>query len=149
MSTEPPAWQPPPPPAAGYPSAGYPPAGYAPAGYGAPAQKRPVRTWDIVVTVILLVLLGVLAFFMSFFGFFLAMASDPCGAVGCNTDLIATGMLTAVVLPWVFLLLAVVGAIVLLVLRRLAFWVPIAASPFLVGSWFLGAAIASAGVPTG
>ncbi|HWI30484.1 MAG TPA: hypothetical protein VNT50_03270 [Microbacterium sp.] len=111
--------------------------------------KPPVRTWDVIATIILLVLLGVLAFFVSFFGFFLAMASDPCGAVECNTDLIATGMLTAVALPWVFLLLAAVVAIVLLVRRHVAFWVPLVAAPLVIASWFIGAAIATSGVPTG
>lgn len=109
---------------------------------------RPVRVWDIVVTSVLTVLAGVLAFFVSLFGLFLGMASDPCGAVACNTELISLGVLTAVILPWVFLVIALVAAILLLVFRRLAFWVPLAAAPLMIASWFLGAVIASAGVPS-
>ncbi|WP_343048661.1 DUF6264 family protein [Microbacterium immunditiarum] len=115
----------------------------------APAAKPPARVWDVVLTVVLLVGLGVLALIVSFFGFFLAMASDPCGVRDCSTELIGLGMLTAVALPWAVLLAAVVLAIVLLVRRRHAFWVPLVAVPFVIGSWFVGAFIAAAGVPTG
>ncbi len=117
--------------------------------YPAPRAKPPARVWDVVLTVVLLVALGVLTLFVSFFGFFLAMASDPCGVRDCSTELIGLGMLTAVALPWVILLAAVVVAIVLMVKRRLAFWVPLVAVPFVIGSWFVGAFIAAAGVPTG
>jgi len=116
---------------------------------GSPARRPPI-VWDIVVTIILLVLLGILTFFISLFGFFLVMASDPCGAVTqCNTELIGMGVLVAVSLPWVVLIAAAVVSIVLLVKRRIAFWVPLAASPLVIASWFVGAAIAAAGVPTG
>lgn len=135
MTYPPPPYQPPP------------PVGRIP--YGPPA-KRPVIVWDVVVTIVIMVLLAILTFWVSLFGFFLVMASDPCGAsTVCNTDLIGIGVLVAVGLPWVFFLAAVIVGIVLLVKRRIAFWVPLAASPFVIGAWFAGAAIASAGVPTG
>ena len=111
------------------------------------AGRQPVKVWDIVVSSILLVLLAALAALMSFFGFFLAMASDSCGARDCSSVLIGTGLITAVALPWVLLLAASVVTILLLAFRRIAFWVPIAAAPLIIGSWFLGALIASAGVP--
>lgn len=114
---------------------------------GSAPSRRPARVWDIVLSILLLLALAVLATMMSVFGAFLAMASDPCGAVECDTGLIAAGMLTAMSLPWVLLAIAVIVVIVLLVMRRLAFWVPLAAVPLVIGSWFLGAAIASAGVP--
>lgn len=113
--------------------------------YGSP--REPLKVWDIVVSSILLVLLAALAALMSFFGFFLAMASDPCGARDCSYDLIGTGLMTAVALPWVLLLGSSVITILLLAFRRIAFWVPLATAPLIIGSWFLGALIASAGVP--
>jgi len=133
------------------PSAGSPVAPHHPAypAYPTPPAKPPVRVWDVVLTSVLLVLLGVLAAIVSFFGFFLAMASDPCGVRDCSTELIGLGMLTAVGLPWVVLLVAVVLAIVMMVKRRIAFWIPLVAVPLVIGSWFVGAFIASAGVPTG
>lgn len=114
-----------------------------------PAGRKPVRVWDVVVSSILLVGLAALAALMSFFGFFLAMASDPCGVRDCNSELIGTGLITAVALPWVLLLAASVVTILMLAFRKLAFWIPLAAVPFIIGSWFLGAFIASAGVPSG
>jgi uncharacterized BrkB/YihY/UPF0761 family membrane protein len=137
-----------PPPAYGPPPGSY---GQQPGPYGyavpPPPGKRPVRTWDLVVTIILLVLSGVLAAIMSFFGFFLAMAGDSCGARDCNSDLIATGLMVAVALPWIVLIVVAVVAIVLLVTRRLAFWVPLVGAVLIIASWPIGALIASAGVP--
>lgn len=125
-----------------------------PAEWGAYAPvastKRPVIVWDVVVSIVLLVLLAILTFFVSIFGFFLVMASDPCGGTTvCNSDLIGLGVLVAVSVPWLVLIVAVVVVIIMLVKRRIAFWVPLAASPLVVGAWFAGAAIAAAGVPTG
>lgn len=113
------------------------------------AAKRPLIVWDAVVTSILLGLLGVLTFGVSVFGAFLAMASDPCGARDCNTDLIGLGVLAAMGLPWLVLVGTIVVAILFLVKRWIAFWVPLAGAPVIVGTWFIGAAIAAAGVPGG
>jgi hypothetical protein len=124
-----------------------PPAG--PYGYAVPPPDgaRPRRTWDLVLTIVLLVLAGVLAAIMSFFGFFLAMAGDSCGARDCNSDFIAVGLMVAVALPWVLLIVTAVVAIVLLVKRRIAFWVPLVGGVLIISSWFIGALIAAAGVP--
>ena len=113
-----------------------------------PPEKPPVRVWDIVVSSILLVVIALLAAAMSFFGFFLAMAGDPCGVRDCNSDLIAIGLLVAVSLPWVFLLIAAIWTIVRLVRRRVGFWVPLVAIPLVVASFPIGAFIAAAGVPS-
>ena len=116
--------------------------------WAAPATARPpLRVWDVVLTIVFLVGDAVLALVMSFFGAFLAMASDPCGARDCNTDLITVGVLAAMALPWIFLVAGLVVSIVLLVKRRLAFWVPLVAAVLIIGSWFIGAAFATAGVP--
>jgi hypothetical protein len=112
-----------------------------------PSGRQPLKVWDIVVSSILLVGLAALAALMSFLGFFLAMASDPCGVRDCSSELIGTGLVTAVALPWVLLLAASVVTVLLLAFRRIAFWVPLATAPLIIGSWFLGAFIASAGVP--
>lgn len=147
VTTPPPEYPPPPGPY------GQQPAAYgqaaSPYGYAVPPapQKRPLRTWDLVITIVLLVLDGVLAAIMSFFGFFLAMAGDSCGARDCNADFIAIGLMVAVALPWIVLIIVAVVSIVLLVKRRLAFWVPLVGAVLIIGSWFVGAMIASAGVP--
>jgi uncharacterized BrkB/YihY/UPF0761 family membrane protein len=147
VTTPPPEYAPPPGPSGPQPPAYGQAAG--PYGYAVPPapQKRPVRTWDLVITIVLLVLDGVLAAIMSFFGFFLAMAGDSCGARDCSADLIAVGLMVAVALPWILLIIVAVVSIVLLVKRRLAFWVPLVGGVLIISSWFIGAMIASAGVP--
>lgn len=119
---------------------------YAPAPDDAPA-KRPVKTLDVVVTIVLLVADGVLAALASFMGIFLVMASDSCGARDCNVDLITLGWLMGMILPWVALVATVVVAIVLMVRRRLAFWVPLAGAALIVLSLVAAFVVAAAAVP--
>lgn len=119
------------------------PVGVAPAG----TAKRPVRVWDVVVTIILLVGDAVLAALASLMGMFLVMASDPCGVRDCSTELITIGWLMGMILPWVALIATAVVAIVLMVKRRLAFWVPLVGAAAIVGALALAFAVTSAGVP--
>lgn len=112
----------------------------------APAKRR-VIVWDLVVTIVLLLLMAALGFVLFFFSFFLAFASDSCGASStCDTNLIATGMLVAMILPIGVGVLALIAAIIVLVLKRIAFWIPIAGMLLMVGAFALGAAIATSGV---
>lgn len=112
-----------------------------------PASKRPVKVWDVVVTIILLVGAAVLAALASLMGMFLVMASDPCGARDCSTELITIGWLMGMILPWVVLVVTAVVAIVLLVKRRLAFWVPLVGAVAIVLSLVLAFMVTSMGVP--
>lgn len=109
--------------------------------------KRPIRVWDVVVTIILLVGDAVLAALASLMGMFLVMASDPCGVRDCSTELITVGWLMGMILPWVALIATAVVAIVLMVKRRLAFWVPLIGAVAIVGALVLAFAVTSAGVP--
>lgn len=97
----------------------------APSAPAAPA-RRPRQIWDLVLTIVgLVVYLGVTAI-GSFLGFFLAFASDSCGASSvCDYDRMANGMMTATYGVWAPVLIVVILSIVLLALRRLAFWVPL------------------------
>jgi uncharacterized BrkB/YihY/UPF0761 family membrane protein len=122
-----------------------PPPGTAPAS-GAPA-RRPVVVWDLVTTIVLLVVGVVIAAALTFAAFFLVFASDPCGATDCDTDRMGAGFLVALLGPAAITLVAVVAAVILLVLRRIAFWVPIAGILLAVGVWVLGAALVISGVP--
>lgn len=111
------------------------------------APKRPLRVWDIVLTIVLLLGVAAVTLIASIFGLYLAMAADSCGVRECDTNLIAVGMLVAAVMPWVLLGLAVIGSIVLLTLRRLAFWVPLVAGVLIIVAFFVGGGLATAGVP--
>ena len=66
------------------------------------ATPRPRRTWDLILTIVLLIayLLGTLV--ASFSAFFLAFAGDSCGASSvCDYDQMSTGMMVALVGVWV------------------------------------------------
>lgn len=113
----------------------------------APA-KRPVIVWDLVLTIVLLALMVGVALLASFLSFFLAFASDPCGAaVECDTDRMALGMLIALLGPLAVGLVALIAAIVVLVLKRIAFWIPVAGIVLAIAIFVGGAAITISGVP--
>ena len=113
-----------------------------------PAGKPPAKVWDVVLTIVLLVGDLVLAAVASFSAVFLVMASDPCGSLDCSTELITLGWLLGMVLPWVVLISTIAVSIVLLVKRRLAFWVPLAGAALIVLSLVLAFAITASGVPS-
>lgn len=107
---------------------------------------RKARSWDVALTIILLVLLPLLALGASYAGVLLAFAADQCGPSNCDTGLMNIGFWTAVISPWVILLIGVVAAIVRLVRHRLAFWVPLATIVGMAAVWFIAAAFVGAGV---
>jgi len=123
------------------------PAYRAPGYDDAEPARRPLRVWDIVLTIVLLVADVALAAVASFMGVFLAMASDPCGVRDCDFDLITAGFFVGTIGPWVALTLTLAAAIVLLVLRRLAFWVPLAGAALIVLVMVAAFGLAAAGVP--
>ncbi len=91
-----------------------------------PAPPRERKTWDIVLTIVFMVVNLGLNAIGSFVGVMLAFASDSCGSAKvCNTDQIGIGMSLAVIGPWVPLVFVIAGSIVLLVIRRRAFWLPL------------------------
>ncbi|MBF4463119.1 MULTISPECIES: hypothetical protein [unclassified Rathayibacter] len=63
----------------------------------------------------------------------------------CNSDLIGAGLLVAAGGVWVPFLGALIASIVLLVQRRIAFWVPIVGLLLSGGFTVAGAMMASAG----
>ncbi|MEU1971174.1 DUF6264 family protein [Microbacterium sp. NPDC019599] len=157
---------PPPVPPAGQPSYGEPapaqPSGYpgsaaqpGPPVAGAPyappparPPRQPVQLWDVILTIVLLVGLVFVTAFASFAGVFLVMASDSCGAVGeCNSGLIVMGWLVGMLLPWVVLIATVTVAVVFMVKRKLAFYLPLIGAVAVGGALVLGFALAGAGVP--
>jgi len=140
----------------GYPGYAQPPAypGQPPAypAYGAPAPGRkprqPVQMWDLVLTIVFLVALIVYTALASFAGLFLIMASDPCGAVDCSTELITTGWLVGTLVPWAVLVAAAVWAIVFMVKRRLAFYIPLLGAAGVTLVLVVAFFITASGVPS-
>ena len=111
--------------------------------------KRPVVMWDLILTIVLLVVMIGLALLASFLSFFLAFASDSCGSgITCDYDRMATGMLLAMIGPLAVGLLVLIAAVVMLVLRRLAFWIPIVGIVLVIGVFVGGVALSISGVPS-
>ena len=109
----------------------------------APVRER--RPWDVVLTIVFVVLylagnviISALAFF------FLAFAGDSCGARNtCDYDQISTGILIATAGPWIPAIFVLAGAIILLVLKRIAFWVPLVGGALSVIALVVGITITS------
>ncbi|PJJ62225.1 DUF6264 family protein [Compostimonas suwonensis] len=113
---------------------GYPPPGYSagpPMGYPTqpPAAQKP-RTWDLILTIILLVF----GLFGAFFGSVSALSSPTTlaqfysqeGLPDYVTPSNAGALITTIVVTHVVLyLIAVAGSILLLRRRRIAFWLPL------------------------
>ncbi len=103
---------------------------------------KPVRTratWDIIVTVVLLVLGLGIAVVGSFLGVMLAFLSDSCGAsTTCDTNQIGLGITVATIGVWPPILLAIILSIVFLVLRLRAFWIPLVAIVLMAAAWAVG-----------
>lgn len=112
-------------------------------GPGAPPPAKD-RTADVVVTIIELMLLFAGGLLLSFAGLFLVFASDSCGSGGteCSTDLIALGVAVAAGGPWVPILGMGGWAVVRMVRRRSAWWIPLLAVPVACLVFALGAALA-------
>ncbi|NUT58797.1 MAG: hypothetical protein HOQ00_08150 [Agromyces sp.] len=103
--------------------------------------------WDLVTTIVLLVLMVGAALLASFLSLFLAFAGDSCGASSvCDYDLMATGMMVAMIGPLLVGLLALIAAIIVLVLKRIAFWIPLVGILLIVGVFIGGFALTAAGV---
>ncbi|WP_219814072.1 DUF6264 family protein [Rathayibacter sp. AY1D9] len=114
-------------------------------GSGVP-HRRPVRVWDLVLTIVLILVASAVTLLLSFFGLFFAMASDSCGGSNaCDIGLIEGGMVLAAGGVWVPFLAALVVSIVLLVRRRIAFWVPVAGLAVSFCCTLLGGWMASTG----
>lgn len=106
------------------------------------------RTADIIVTIVL-ILGGIIEIAsLAFFSLFLVMMSDSCGSTTnpCDTSLMNTGWLIALIGPAVVFVPAVVWAIVRLVRRKLAWWVVLAGGALAFGVFCAGAAIMTAGL---
>lgn len=122
------------------------PTAAAPAPTATEPSPRGHRGWDIVLSVVLLVVGAAAAGLASVLALFLAFASDSCGSGTCDYDQMNVGFWVALVAPWGVWLLGVVATIMLLVRRRLGFWVPLVgialgAVAWVVGAWLVGSAI--------
>ena len=66
----------------------------------------------------------------------------------CNYDQIATGMMIGIGGPSVIVVLTLIASIVLLILRRIAFWVPLVGSVLAIVVEATAFVVATSGVST-
>lgn len=89
-----------------------------------PAPAR--RSWDTILTVILLILFLGFSIVCSFAGAAIAFVGDSCGsAAECNDGLIGTALYVGLGGPLVIGLIVLAITIVRLVRKRIAFFVPL------------------------
>ncbi|MBN9189440.1 MAG: hypothetical protein J0I78_16775 [Microbacterium sp.] len=98
-------------------------------------DSRTSKSDNIAATVLLFLLVLLVAAFLSFRGMFLGFWVDTCGVVTipCEPGLFRAGLLTGVFSPWVIFVVALLLSIVLIVIRRRAFWVPLIAIVLTIG----------------
>ena len=115
----------------------------------APAAVRPARrTWDVVLSIALLVVLIALALLLGFAGAFLVMASDSCGSgTVCDEAKLSGGVLVAMLGPAVVTLIAIGSVVERLIRARLAFWPPLVGIGVALLVWVGGAALVFTSAP--
>ena len=111
--------------------------------------KRPVVMWDLILTIVLLVVMIGVTLLASFLSFFLAFAGDSCGSgITCDYDRMSTGMLVAMIGPLAVGMLALIATVIVLVLKRIAFWIPLVGIVLVIAVFVGGAALTASGVPS-
>lgn len=116
----------------------YPPptSSFPPPGEGAapPPRSRPA---DVTITIVLIVVLALLGLLSLTLGLFFVMASDGCSDEAC-TNRVALGVLVIELAPIVAWVPTTAWAIVRMMRRKVAFWVPLLAIPVYVVVAFAG-----------
>lgn len=111
------------------------------------AAPRQRKTWDLVLTIVLLVAYLCWTLLCAFAGALLAMAGDSCGASSeCDTGILATAFLVGSFGPIVLALPVLVASIIVLVRKRVAFWIPLVGSVLALGIEVFSFIIAGTGV---
>lgn len=112
-----------------------------PARTDAPRAPERRKSWDIVLTIVLLVGAAAVSAVASTLAILLAASSAGCGADGrvCRVELLQGGVWTMLTVPWIVFVLTAFFAVLLLVVRRRAFWVPLVGALVAVLAWLVGA----------
>ena len=115
------------------------------------SETRPPRvraTWDVVLSIIFLVGNGVAFFGGAFLSVFVMAFTDYCPP-GCDVDAGVNAVFAVGVGLALLGLAATVGTILLLVGRRRAWWLPLAAGIVTVAGWLIAFTLYSDAVSVG
>ncbi|WP_394553463.1 hypothetical protein ACDF64_03660 [Agromyces sp. MMS24-JH15] len=110
-------------------------------------EPRRVIVWDLVLTIVLIVVLIGVTAVLWVLSFFLAFAGDSCGAVECDYDVIGTGFVVAMFGPIIAAVPPIVAAVIVLVFKRIAFWIPLVGIALVIAVFVVGVLITVSGVP--
>ena len=103
--------------------------------------------WDMILTIVLLVLYLAGAVVLSSLGFFVAFAGDSCGASSvCDYDAIGNATVFAIGGPWIPVLPVLIVSVILLITKRIALWVPIVGGLLSLAALIIGFAWATSSV---
>jgi uncharacterized BrkB/YihY/UPF0761 family membrane protein len=100
-------------------------------------QGRRAIVWDVILTIVLLVICAVLVAFLMVSGFLSAFASDSCESRSCYSA-VASGSMIALIAPPLIYVVSFVVAILRMVQRRIAFWVPLAGAALCCAGFAIG-----------
>lgn len=122
-------------PAPGYPVQMGPPMGTAgqPVAPYAPTRWPTWRIVDVVVTIVLFGLYGTVLLGLLYFSIFWAMATDSCGSTGCDYDKLDNAYALNDLAGVIVFAVTLVVAVVLAVLRKPVFWLPLLGCAIQVG----------------
>ena len=110
-------------------------------------EPKPRRIWDLAVSIVLMVVGAIVVVLMLVPSIFLPMAIAGCGE-GCNADQMQLGMVLTFVSPSVLMLVASIIGIVLIVQRKLSFWVVLLGLVLAIVAWFLSIIMVFSSTPT-
>lgn len=108
---------------------------------------RERKSWDFILTIILLVVYLGWTVLCSFAGALIAFAGDSCGASSeCDYDAIATGFTLGMFGPAVLAVVVLIFAIIWLARRHISFWIPLVGAVLAAAIVAIGFMIATGGV---
>ena len=112
-----------------------------------PARER--KTWDFILTILLLVVYLGWSLLCAFAGALLATAGSACSAGSeCNLDLLSWAFLIGAFGPAVLAVIVLVFTIVWMVRAHISFWIPIAGAVLATAIVLLAVVLAGVAVPS-
>ena len=108
------------------------------------------RTWDFLLTVVFILLQAVLVVVLVLAAFSLGTINAGCQTTeaGCDVQLVSLGQQLCTWGPVVIAVISVPFAIVRVLRRRIAFWVPLLGGVLMVGVFLLGGIVMTSGFPS-
>jgi hypothetical protein len=111
-------------------------------------QKSP-RTWDFLLTVLLIIITLVLAVALAVSALGLGVITQACSSptANCNADRVQLGQLICTYVPPALALISIVWSIVRVLRRKIAFIIAVIGLALMSGAFLVGRALLDSGIP--